>query len=115
MTKNIDAKDVSETAFCVSSVDGHKLHEVIYQQLSNECKVNISLAHVRRLTTAFLNSALGQLYNEFSYDVVDSYVQFSGGSPQFLSLVDRVRKRAKAYFSATTDTVNEIKNTYPDD
>lgn len=115
MLKNVDAKEVASTAFCVSSVDGHKLHEVIFDTLSRDGEVNVSLSHVRRLTTAFLNSALGQLYNEFPFETVDRKVRFLDGTPQFSSLVERVRKRAKIYFSASDEIISEMKKNYPDD
>ena len=49
------------TAICVAVEDGHKLHNAIAEGLSAGVPVVVSFAGVKRLTTAFLNVAFGQL------------------------------------------------------
>lgn len=53
---------------CVSATSGNKVHQVIYDHIAAGNRVCLSFASVTRLTTAFLNAAIGQLYGEFPHD-----------------------------------------------
>ena len=113
--QELDAKKIAQTEFCVSSSDGHKLHGAIHDLLSADGEVVVSFANVRRVTTAFLNSAVGQLYNDFDYDFVDRNVKFNNLTPQISSLIDRVRRRAKEYFSADPKIIGKIRESNLED
>lgn len=51
---------------CVAASDGQKVHQEIYNIIKNGDRVILSFSGVSRMTTAFLNAAVGQLYGEFS-------------------------------------------------
>jgi hypothetical protein len=54
--------------FCVEVDDGQKINDLIVKVLKEGKKVKLSFQNVEMLTTAFLNSAVGQLYRDFSED-----------------------------------------------
>ena len=86
---------------CVSSDDGHKVHDVIHEIITSGDRAQISFASVTRMTTAFLNSAVGQLYGEFSEDFLKSRLAPPVDSePWQLARLKLVVDRAKMFFSA---------------
>lgn len=58
------------SGICVAAMDGHRVFEVIHDHIVDERKVVLSFTSVTRLTTAFLNTAVGQLYGTFSEETV---------------------------------------------
>lgn len=84
------------------------LHNAIADALDRGEKVALSFAGVARLTTAFLNSAVGQLYNEYSEEQVrNGLMPPEGATPEQLSLLKRVVDNAKRFF-ADQAKINQI-------
>src|SRR5690554_1613932 len=51
---------------CVSASDGHRVYGEIAKHVAAGDRVVLSFSGITRMTTAFLNAAVGQLYSEFS-------------------------------------------------
>ncbi|MDN2584355.1 STAS-like domain-containing protein [Aquibium sp. ELW1220] len=85
---------------CVSAIDGQKVYEVIYSIVKGGDRVELSFSSVTRMTTAFLNAAVGQLYGEFPEELVKNRlaapVDFE---PWHLQRLKLVTDRAKLYFA----------------
>lgn len=93
---------------CVSIEDGTRLHDAILAAFSTNRPVALSFEGVARLTTAFLNASVGQLYNEFEEDDVRRrLLPPVGASQEQLSLLKRVVDNAKRFF-ADRDRINGI-------
>lgn len=91
--------DVVGTGICVAVEDGHLLHEELYKHLKNNETVQISFEGVRRLTTAFLNSGIGQLYNEFDEDTIRRLLSVAPDTePQKAGLIKKATERAKQFY-----------------
>lgn len=87
------------SSICVSIDDGNKLHATIVEYIEKSQPVALSFYGVNRLTTAFLNAAVGQLYNEFTEDEVrDRLAPPQDASPEQLALLKRVVDNAKRFF-----------------
>ena len=88
------------SAFCVASDDGQKVYEVIADALRADREVRVSFAGIEDLTSAFLNSAIGQLYNgEFTDEYLRAHLlPPAGASQEDLVLLKRVVQRAKEFF-----------------
>ena len=84
---------------CVSATDGHKVYEHVRQGVLDGDRVVLSFSGITRMTTAFLNAAVGQLYGEFSEAVIRQHladpVDFE---PWHISRLRLVVDRAKEYF-----------------
>jgi hypothetical protein len=50
---------------CVATTDGNKVHDAIKNEIDRGSRVTLSFSGVTRMTTAFLNAAVGQLYGEY--------------------------------------------------
>jgi hypothetical protein len=98
MSVRIEVLTLIGSPFCVASEDGARLYEAIYAQLRQDELVEVSFAGVRRLTTAFLNAAIGQAYNEFSEDHIRNHLRVSDLDEKGLSLLKQVVDRAKLFF-----------------
>lgn len=56
--------------FCVEADDGQKLYDLIKVALQEGKKVKLSFQNVEMLISAFLNTAIGQLYRDFKEDEI---------------------------------------------
>lgn len=85
---------------CVAASDGQKVHQALYDVIQGGNRAEISFFGVTRMTTAFLNAAVGQLYGEFDEKVLKISlappVDFEDWHLRRLKLVV---DRAKLYFS----------------
>ncbi len=88
------------SGFCVASEDGEKVHAAIVSALREGKKVVLSFKGVTDLTSAFLNSAVGQLYSgEFPEELIRQQLcPPTNASQEDLLLLKRVVERAKEFF-----------------
>ena len=83
---------------CVSSDDGQLVHDKIAELLRKKYKVIISFKDVDTLISAFLNAAIGQLYDEVSEEDIREYLSVENMNPEDMALLKRVIDNAKIYF-----------------
>lgn len=83
----------------MSAADGQKVYRALQQAVSEGDRVVLSFSGITRMTTAFLNAAVGQLYGEFSEEQVRQHlappIDFE---PWHLSRLKLVVDRAKNFF-----------------
>lgn len=105
---NLRITEVVGSSICVSIEDGTRLHDAIIAGFHSGSRVALSFAGIGRLTTAFLNASIGQLYNEYSEDDVRSkLLPVEGATPEQLSLLKQVVDNAKKFF-ADRERITEI-------
>ncbi|WP_092180638.1 STAS-like domain-containing protein [Bradyrhizobium sp. cf659] len=84
---------------CVAASDGNKVHDEILAALRSGDRVALSFQNVSRMTTAFLNAAVGQLYGEFTEDQLKAMLAPPvHAEPWHLSRLKLVVERAKVFF-----------------
>lgn len=86
------------TPICVSVEAGDRLYSVLAPRVRDHLPVRVSFAGVERLTTAFLNAGIGQLYNEFTEEDIRVSLQISDATDSNLRLLSRVIENAKRFF-----------------
>jgi len=91
--------DVVGSSLCVASEQGEKVHSLLKAALRQQHEVDLSFENVSVLTSAFLNSAVGQLYGEFSEMDIQAGLSVSDMSQEDADLLRRVVETAKSYFS----------------
>jgi len=57
--------EIAGNSFCIAFNEGQKVHDRLAFALKQEHSVMLSFLNVTALTTAFLKTAIGQLYGEF--------------------------------------------------
>jgi hypothetical protein len=90
--------EVVGSDLCVASDDGERVYNRVMNALSEDRKVNLSFANVASLTSAFLNTAVGQLYGRFTEAQIRSGLRVSDMEQDDLVLLKRVVDTAKEYF-----------------
>ncbi len=96
---------------CVAADDGQKVFERIIKIFNEEKKVSLSFLNVAMLTTAFLNTAIGQLYKDHSEEFVKANLTVQDISQSGLVSLKRTVDTAKLYYKdpeAMERSVREI-------
>lgn len=99
------------SSFCVEAEDGQKVFDLIYKGLKEKRKVLVSFLNVEMLTTAFLNTAIGQLYKDFPEAEIKENLEVENISRQGAVGLKRVIDTAKLYYKdpgAMERSINEI-------
>jgi STAS-like domain of unknown function (DUF4325) len=96
----ISIAQIVDGGICVSTDDGNKVHQVVYDEIKKGNRVKLSFSGVTRMTTAFLNAAIGQLYGEFNETDIRKHLAPPIDTEAWqLNRLKLVVDRAKAYFS----------------
>lgn len=100
MNKTVDISvfEVVGDALCVASNDGQKVYDRLFPALKKQSRTTLSFRNVTALTSAFLNTAIGQLYGEFSEEEIRELLAVKDIEPDDLALLKRVVDSAKQYF-----------------
>lgn len=91
--------DVVGSPLCVSSADGQLVYDKLAPLVRDGRKVALSFAQVQTLISAFLNTAIGQLYGEFTEERVRELLSVRDMAPEDVALLKRVVENAKRYFA----------------
>lgn len=94
----INIFNVVGDAFCVEADDGQKVFELIKRAFSENRKVLLSFLNIEMLTTAFLNTAIGQLYGNYSEEFIRENLTVENVSQSGLVSIKRVVDTAKLYY-----------------
>ena len=99
-TKVVKISEVIGSGYGVSASDGKLVYDKIAGHISAGNRVSISFENTTRLTTAFLNAAVGQLYGEFRGEKRRAMLAPPQHTePWQINRLKIVIDRAKAYFS----------------
>jgi hypothetical protein len=91
---------IVDGGICVAASDGQKVYQELYKVVSAKNRAILSFDSVTRMTTAFLNAAVGQLYGEFSEEYIKAHLGPPIDFEQWhLKRLKLVVDRAKEYFS----------------
>lgn len=97
-------------SFCVEAEDGQKVFELIVKAFSENKKVVLSFLNVQMLTTAFLNTAIGQLYKDYSDVYIKANLSVKEMSQSGLVSLKRVVDTAKLYYKDPEAMERSIKD-----
>ena len=91
--------NVINSEFAVSPEDGDSVFNLIKEQVDFKEKIVIDFSNIDIITTAFLNNAIGKLYNIYDKEKLNQYISMKNISKSDLDLVKKVIERAKIKFS----------------
>ena len=80
--------------------DGQKVFEVIVKAFNDKKKVMLSFQNIEMLNTAFLNTAVGQLYKDYTEDFIKENLRVSDISESGKVALKRVVDTAKLFYSS---------------
>ncbi|MBN7811504.1 STAS-like domain-containing protein [Algoriphagus sp. H41] len=96
--------------FAVEAEDGQKVFELISKALRDHKNVVVSFQNVEMLTTAFLNTAIGQLYKDFNESDIKRHLKASDMSDSGKVALKRVVDTAKLYYKDPEAMQRSIDN-----
>lgn len=96
----VNASEMAESKFCVSSEDGQKLYQSIRSALLDGKNVILSFEGIANISSAFLDEAISNLYNgEFDEKDLEQKIKYRGLSEEDSSLKDNIIEWAKQDFA----------------
>ncbi len=98
--ENITIKIVNTIGdvYGVEAEDGQKVFELIAKAFQDKKKVTLSFQNIEMLTTAFLNTAVGQLYKDLQEDYIRENLRVADISESGKVALKRVVDTAKLYY-----------------
>jgi hypothetical protein len=90
--------EIVGSPLCVASSDGQKVYDRLAIALKEGRNVTLSFHNITTLTSAFLNTAIGQLYGTFKETKIRSLLNVQEIEPDDIALIKRVVETAKLYF-----------------
>lgn len=103
----INIFQVIGSEIAVSSDKGNDIFDKINKALQNGMSVVLDFDNIKILTTAFLNSAIGQLYSKYTSEELKKTLSILNISDSDKLLLKKVTDRAKEYF-ADKDNISPI-------
>ena len=94
IVKNIIGSDLA-----VSSDDGKKVYQAIVEALHTEAIVELDFQGITIVITAFLNMAIGKLYQDFDSDFLNAHLKLIYVDDKDKALFRMVATYAKEYFA----------------
>ena len=107
--------EVVGNSLCVASSDGQKVYERLDAALKADRSVALSFHNVTTLTSAFLNTAIGQLYGTFNEEQIRDLLKVEDVEQDDLALLKRVVDNAKQYFKDPEKFNQVVQETLGDD
>ena len=83
---------------CIEAEDGRKVSDIISQFLNKDRHITLSFLNIEILTSAFLNTAIGLLYKDYTEDKIKAYLNVKDLRPADAVLLKRVIDTAKNYY-----------------
>lgn len=94
----VKVKDFIQGTAAVSSDDGDLLFEEINNSLKSNSILTLDFEGITLITTAFLNSAIGQLYSKYTSTDLNNHIKLVNIADEDKILFIKVIERAKEYF-----------------
>ncbi len=107
--------EVVGSPLCVASGDGQKVYDRLAAALKQDRRVSLSFRNVSTLTSAFLNTAIGQLYGEFNEKQIRALLKVEDMESDDVTLLKRVVDTAKQYFQDPERFNNVVRDVLEDD
>lgn len=107
----INVFNIVGNAICVEADDGEKVYRQLSAALKTDKKVVLSFQNVEMLTSAFLNTAFGQLYRDFSENKIKeslSVIQLEEADRLLLKRVIDTAKLFYKYPERLEESINKI-------
>lgn len=110
----IQVRTVINSPFCIDAADGQKIYELLHKALTEKKAVTLSFKGIELLITAFLNTAVGQLFKDFTEEEINLYLSKTDLDVQFEPVWDKVITGAPIFYAHQEKMENDIKDVLED-
>jgi hypothetical protein len=90
--------EIVGSSYCFSPDDGQRVYNRLAAAIKTQQYVELSFHNIAVVTSAFLNTAIGQLYGNFSEEAIRRQLKVQGVESHDLALLKLVVESAKQYF-----------------
>jgi len=97
--KEVFVTKIIGTNFCVDSEAGKIVRKEIVEGLNKSDSVNVSFEGSEMITTAFLNTAIGSLYKDFSEEEIKNKITIVSMTNEDKASLKRVVDTAKIFYN----------------
>lgn len=97
--------------FCMEASDGELIYNKIISLFNEHRSVVLDFQNVEMITSAFLNTAVGQLYGKYEPEFIKENLSVENMLPEDMVLLKRVVDTAKLFYSdpeRLQNSINEI-------
>jgi hypothetical protein len=94
----INVRETIGGPLCIATEDADRVRERIWAALRRGCRVTLSFWETGMVIPAFVSSAVGQLYGEFTEAQVDALVACQDLPAGVEGTAETTRRWAKAYY-----------------
>lgn len=101
-----------DTAVSVSDGDG--IFGKISKAFEKDKDVELDFSEINLLTTSFLNSAVGQLYDQYDSDFLNAHFNVVNIAKEDRPLLKKVIERAKSYFKDRESFESSVRESSED-
>lgn len=102
-------------ALCIEASDGNRVFQVLKAAMKEGHAVSVSFLNVEMLTSAFLNTAIGQLYRDFTEPEIEKLLQVIDLQTDDSALLKRVIDTAKLFYSDPHRLDESVRSILGDD
>jgi len=108
--KIIHIYDIVGGSAAIATADGEKVFVELSNLLSNKDVAILDFEKINTLTTTFLHSAVGQLYNTFDSPFLQAHLKVLNMSQEDIAQLKFVVERAKQYFKDKESIEKPVKD-----
>ena len=83
----------------ISVDDGELIYTKMEKALDHDAILILDFNHIKLITTAFLNAAIGQMYGKYDASFIKDRLRLENVEKEDLSTFKKVTNRAKQYFA----------------
>lgn len=96
--------------YCIDENDVKNLSQVLIDEIRNGYKVELDFSEVDTVLTAFLNSVIGDLFEEFDYNIIKQHFTFTEDTSKAIKeKFYRSLENAKNFYESPKEKQEEIK------
>lgn len=115
MEVTIKIGDIINTKFAISPIKGGDIYKEIDKNITRAEVINIDFHGISNVTTAFLNRAIGNLYNKYEKELLDKKINYIGLDELDRLLLNRVISHALLTDEQKTILNNRIEEAMSDE
>jgi Icc-related predicted phosphoesterase len=107
---NINVVNIIGDGYGIAADDGQKVYSCIKKAFEENSKAVLSFLNIEMLTAAFLNTAIGQLYKDYSEETIKENLRVENISDSGKVILKRVIDTAKSFYN-DPDTFYKLQRT----
>lgn len=110
--QHLIVKDIIQSELAITTDDGNLVYDSIHKALNQKNQVKLDFEGINIIITAFLNSAIGRLYEDYNSEFLNSHLILENVANEDKNLFRIVAQRAKEYFADKNAFENSVNNSF---